>query len=266
MKVLKISALAVAVAMMATACGGEKTTVEATDAQEVQEASGAEIAVNPAASSVEWVGYKDLAGAFQYQHTGTINISEGTLTLDGSKLTGGKFVIDMQSIECTDLAAQPNKAASLVGHLKSNDFFGVVNLDEEGNVTGVNEANTTAVFEITGVSAYTASAEGEEAEEWSTMNPTHNITGNLTMRGTTKSITFPANVSIAGDEVSATAKFHIDRTKWGITYSEGTADIIAQAKDDYIRSEMGIGLSITSAAGSAEVADSDEAAESTETM
>ena len=79
MKVLKISALAVAVAMMAVACGGgEKSTVETTDAQEVQAASGADIAVNTAASSVEWVGYKDLAGAFQYQHTGTINISEGS--------------------------------------------------------------------------------------------------------------------------------------------------------------------------------------------
>jgi len=87
-----------------------------------------------------------------------------------------------------------------------------------------------------------------------TANPTHSLTGNLTLRGTTKSITVPANVSITDGEVKASAKFYIDRTQWGITYAAGTADIIAQAKDDYIRDEMGIGFEIVAKPAMADAA------------
>lgn len=246
MKVLKISSMLVAVALLAASCGGsgEKETVEANDAQEVQASTGTDMMIDNGGSTVMWVGFKDLAGAFQYSHQGTVAVSGGNVTVKEGSLEGGKIMMDLQKIECTDEGMDDEKKGQLVGHLMSPDFFAVVNMDAEGNVTGVNEANATATFEITGVAPYSATAGTEEGDDWMTASPTHSLTGNLTLRGTTKSITIPAHVEIGDGGVKASAKFYIDRTEWGVTFMEGSADIIAQAKDQYIRNEMGIGFEI----------------------
>src|SRR5688572_622188 len=72
------------------------------------------LAVDPAASSLNWTAKKVGGG-----HNGTVKLSKGTLTLDGNKLTGGSFVMDMTSI------AEVEQNARLTTHLKSDDFFGV---------------------------------------------------------------------------------------------------------------------------------------------
>ncbi|HAA15562.1 MAG TPA: YceI family protein [Cytophagales bacterium] len=257
MKVLKISSMLVAVALLVASCGGgaEKETVEANDAQEVQASTGTDMMIDDGASAVMWVGFKDLAGAFKYSHQGTVAVSGGNVTVKDGALEGGKVMMNLAQIECTDEDLDDEGKGKLVGHLQSADFFDVMSYDEEGNGT-VNEANATATFEITGVAVYEAPAttEGEEgeADEWMTANPTHNLTGNLTLRGTTKSITIPAHVEIAEGGVKASAKFYIDRTQWGVTYGAGSADIIAAAKDDYIRDEMGIGFDIVAKPAMAE--------------
>ena len=70
-------------------------------------------------SSIAWVG-KKVTG----QHNGTINFSSGTLVFKGKVLKGGEFVVDMNSINTTDLQAGKGKE-KLDGHLKADDFFGV---------------------------------------------------------------------------------------------------------------------------------------------
>lgn len=47
---------------------------------------------------------------------------------------------------------------------------------------------------------------------------THTVTGNLTLKDITKSITFPAKIAMAENQVTADANFNIDRTQWGIVY------------------------------------------------
>ena len=75
-------------------------------------------------SIINWVGYK-VTG----QHEGTITLREGTLEFNGDQLTGGNFVMDMTSINTTDLEGDyKNK---LDGHLKANDFFGVKNIKKQ---------------------------------------------------------------------------------------------------------------------------------------
>ena len=74
--------------------------------------------VNIEDSVVKWTGYK-VTG----QHEGTISLKKGTLMFDGKTLTGGKFVMDMTTINTTDI--EGDYKAKLDGHLKSNDFFGV---------------------------------------------------------------------------------------------------------------------------------------------
>ena len=51
-------------------------------------------------------------------HEGLVSISEGSITMDGDKLTSGSFTIDMNSLTSTDLPAY--KASYFAGHLTGN--------------------------------------------------------------------------------------------------------------------------------------------------
>jgi polyisoprenoid-binding protein YceI len=136
-------------------------------------------------SNIAWNG-KKVAG----QHSGNIKLTGGTLSLNDGKLSNGSFNINMNSITCTDL--QGEWADKLVGHLKADDFFGV-------------EKFPTSSFVITKVSPASAG--------------TVNISGNLTIKGITKAISFPASMSVSGNTLTASAKgVKVDRTKYDIRY------------------------------------------------
>lgn len=162
------------------------------EAQEVSMAKGKTFKVDLAASTLGWTGTKPSG-----KHNGSVALSAGSLQVKKDKIQGGNFTIDMNTI--TDLDMQGGGKAGLEKHLKSPDFFDV-------------EKFPTATFEITGVAPIAATQyimyEGA----------THNISGNFTMRGVTKNISFPAAVTISGKSLSATADFNIDRTEWGMTY------------------------------------------------
>lgn len=135
-------------------------------------------------STIKWVGEK-VAGA----HEGNIQFKSGELNLDGDKVQGGTFVVDMTTITNTDLS-DPEWNGKLVGHLKSDDFFGVEKypvsmlvLDKGGKLTK------------------------EESE----------ITGKLTIKGKEHPVTIKAKKD--GDVVSA--KVEVDRTLYDIRYGSG---------------------------------------------
>jgi polyisoprenoid-binding protein YceI len=146
------------------------------------------------------------------EHNGTFSLAGGLLTLDGDKVTGGSFEIDMTSIKCTDLT-DAGYNAKLIGHLKSDDFFSV-------------EKNPKAMFKITKV-------EGA------------NITGDMTIKGITQSITFPATVKVEKNIVSATAKIVLDRTKWDIRY--GSKKFFESIGDKAIYDDFTIDLNLSAA-------------------
>ncbi|HPR61964.1 MAG TPA: YceI family protein, partial [Prolixibacteraceae bacterium] len=79
--------------------------------------------VKTSESNLKWTG-KKVAGS----HYGQIDLKEGSFTLKNDQIESGKFVIDMNSITCDDLTGDMNK--SLVGHLKSDDFFSVESYPE----------------------------------------------------------------------------------------------------------------------------------------
>lgn len=139
------------------------------------------LAVDTKASKIHWLA-KKVTG----QHEGTINLASGSLQSDGKKVTGGDFVIDMKSIVCTDIA-DPEYNKKFIGHITTGDFFEV-------------EKYPTAIFKITKVAGA-------------------NITGDLTMKGITKSVTFPAKVSMVGGKATATATIPVDRTDFGVKYN-----------------------------------------------
>ena len=132
-------------------------------------------------SSIAWVG-KKVTG----QHNGTINFSSGTLVFKGKVLKGGEFVVDMNSINTTDLQAG-NGNEKLDGHLKADDFFGV-------------EKYPTAKLKITNLSG-----KG---------NGLYKVTADLTIKEVTAPVTF--DLTVKGN--AATAAFNVDRTKYDIKY------------------------------------------------
>ena len=70
-------------------------------------------------SVIKWIGYK-VTG----QHEGTITLRNGELNFDDtSNLIGGKFVMDMTTINTTDL--EGGSKDRLDNHLKNDDFFSV---------------------------------------------------------------------------------------------------------------------------------------------
>ena len=144
---------------------------------------GGKIDVN--ASTVNWTG-KKVTG----QHTGTVKIKRGELKMEDGNLSGGSFVIDMTSMACTDLPAGPG--AKLVGHLSSDDFFGIAN-------------HPTANLTITNVK------KDPKAGNFV-------VTADLTIKGITKPIEFVADVK----DHAAKATISIERTQYGIKYGSGS--------------------------------------------
>ncbi len=161
--------------------------------------------VDPAKSTITWIG-KKVTGS----HNGTIALQSGKLNVDGKKVTGGTFTIDMNSIKDAD------GSAKLEGHLKADDFFGTTKFP-------------TSTFVITKVAGSGAAL---------------TVTGNLTIKGITKPVTFPATVAVNGDgTVSALAgKITVDRTKYDIRY--GSKSFFDSIGDKAIDDNFEIGVKL----------------------
>jgi polyisoprenoid-binding protein YceI len=237
MKFNKLSALFLGIILVLASCGKSSDTVETTDAMDVAEGSGQTLTVDATSSTMSWTGYKPGG-----QHFGTIPMTSGELTVEGDAITGGKFVFDIKGLTIGDMPQTDESYGKLNGHLLSADFFDAENHPE-------------ATFEITSVEAYAAGDVISNKEEFVTdntpkkdtelapSNPTHWISGNLTMRGTTKNIKFPANVNLANGVVTAKAGFNIDRTAWGLSYGdESTA--VNKAKDKFIYNTVSLQLDV----------------------
>lgn len=213
-----------AIIIIAAACssGGSKT--EATDAREVKSGDYEQAFVaNTNESSVEWQGWKPTGN-----HYGTIAITNGKLKVSEGEIVGGNFTIDMTSINVVDLT-DPEDNANLTGHLKSADFFEVSTFPE-------------SVFKITGVKAIDGTTI-DKTKEKGDLVPTHAITGNLTMKDITKSITFNAKVDMSQNQIKAqTNQFYIDRAQWNVRY--GSKSFFDDLKDNFINDEMGITITL----------------------
>lgn len=149
--------------------------------------SGIKYVFTPA-SQVLFVGSK-VTGS----HSGGFKAFTGYFTIKDGAPVGNdhKVVIDMKST-FTD-------AEKLTSHLKSPDFFDVEKFPE-------------STFDITGIKKDSDTA--------------YTVSGNFTLHGQTKNISFPATVSQSGDSVKIDAKFDINRKDFGIVYAGKTDDLI----------------------------------------
>lgn len=171
---------------------------ETKEAQEVKTASESDevhtYAIDQKDSEIKWEGSK----AIGTRHHGVILTKDGEFQTKEDQLIGGKILIDMNTIDVQDLEGKDKER--LEAHLKGTaegkegDFFNVTEFPE-------------AVFEITKV---------EQAKDDKAM-----ISGNLTLKGETNNISFPAKVTFVKDNKVikiVSDAFKIDRTKWDVNF------------------------------------------------
>lgn len=149
-------------------------------------------------------------------HEGTIQLTSGTLvTFANGKAKGGNFVINMKSIIFPD--PKTGKGGNgLEEHLHSDDFFSTNRFP-------------TATFKTTKITP------GAKPNDYT-------ITGNLTLKGISNAITFPAIILTEGDKLKAQATVTINRTLWGITYK--SYSFLAQVKDDLIANDIRLTMNL----------------------
>lgn len=181
----------------------EAATTEAESIIE-QDLASEKYTVNTDSSTIEWQGFKP-AGS----HNGTIGIENGIINTYNGSISGGSFLINMNSLKDSENDAKLEK------HLKSSDFFDV-------------EKYPNAAFEITSI----------EKVEDKTM-----LSGNLTIKGIKNNITFPVSVTNENDTVTLSSEtFSIDRTKWDIKFK--SKSFFDELEDKFINDNIEIKVTV----------------------
>ncbi|WP_057940226.1 YceI family protein [Algoriphagus resistens] len=145
--------------------------------------------VNTAESTITWTA-KKVTG----QHHGKVPITSATLDYQNSRILGGTFEMDMTGLTVEDIT-DPDMNKKLSDHLKSDDFFSV-------------EKHNKSTFKITDAKT----SNGKD----------YDITGDLTIKGITKPVTFPATVEVNSGKITATGKLTFDRTHYDIKFRSGS--------------------------------------------
>ena len=175
------------------------TTGEAvtTTSQQATVAAGAaaKYTFDQSSSKVSWVGSK-VTG----KHEGGFATFTGSVDLVDGAPEKSRVNVDI------DAASLTSDAEKLTGHLKSDAFFDVAK-------------HPKATFAST------------EIKKGGEKGATHTVTGNLTIKGITKSVTFPATIGVAGDSASVDAEFAINRRDFQLNYAGMPNDLI---RDDVV--------------------------------
>lgn len=147
-------------------------------------------------TTLQWEGY------YQFYfggHEGTVDFTEGFISMLNDDIVGGYFTVDMTTLVNTDGGYNEG----LTNHLKDPDFFHVSKYPE-------------ASLNITEVIYHTR----EKV----------NVRADLTIKGITNAVNFNADIDY--DKKSLSTQFKIDRTLWGITYG-------SKLKDNALSDAMG---------------------------
>ncbi len=196
MKTMRLIALIFVGAFVMASCGGpSEKAAEISERLEPGEKPENAIVktIDLNRSTVAWEG-RNIRGP----HDGTIGLNSGELYLVDDQIVGGNIVIDMNQIVVLDIE-NPERNARLRTHLESDDFFSVATFPK-------------ATFEMARIVKHEDAPAG---------SPNYTIAGNLTIKGITHGVTFPAHVRVSDDQLTATADFDLDRTLWDVRFGSG---------------------------------------------
>lgn len=211
---MKKSILTLAVVALAfVSCKEEKKKTEEAK-KEVKEVVKKEVEnkgnVDTDNSTVLWKGFKPTGS-----HNGSVGLKSGNIVVENGNIKSGDFTIDMTTIKVLDIPADKPGNADLAGHLSNADFFDV-------------EKFPTAKFVVT----------SSEAKDGKVM-----VTGDLTIKGITKSVTIPATVSEAGGVVNFNSDtFKINRADFNVRYA--SKSFFDNLKNKFINDEVEMSFNV----------------------
>ncbi len=171
----------------ASALSAEPSPADATEADDApsnreRESAGGGIAISPENTSIQFVGTH--IGDDPNPRTGEFGAFSGSAQVDAGSETLQAVSVEIQTASLT------TEIGNLTTHLQSPDFFDV-------------REHPTATFESTRVV--------------STGDATM-VTGNLTLLGETKEISFPADVTVSNGDLVLNARFLINRSEFGMDF------------------------------------------------
>jgi polyisoprenoid-binding protein YceI len=176
----------------AVATNAGSTTAEAnSNTRSVAPAKGDVLAVTPESSKIEWIGSK-VTG----KHDGGFRQFTGTIDLVNAKAEESAVSVEI------DTTSIYSDNADLTEHLKSADFF-----DVEKFPKGSFRSSKIVADPAKGADVY-------------------NVTGDLTLHGVTKSVSFPATIKVNDADVTVNADFSINRKDFEINYAGMANDLI----------------------------------------
>lgn len=164
------------------------------DEQRASVGDGMAFQVDTANSNVRFTGH-----GVGKNHPGNFKISSGAVKVSGNQITGGSFVIDINSMDLEQNDGMVQE--KLRPHLLSGDFFDAEKFDQ-------------ASFEITKVEPY----EPMEGDTSIVDGANFYVSGNFKLKDVTKNITFPARIDLDDNTLKGEANFDIDRTDWQMNY------------------------------------------------
>jgi len=153
--------------------------------------AGGTITLNGKNTTVEFVGTKPGG-----KHEGGFKNVTGTASATGNDATTLKLQVEID----TDSLYSDNP--KLTQHLKSPDFFAV-------------KTHPKAKF---------VSSKVEKAGQ------DYTVTGDLTLLGKTKTVSFPARITIGGDALMLASQFEINRQDYGMSFGAGKVDDTVKLK------------------------------------
>jgi polyisoprenoid-binding protein YceI len=201
-----------------TYCGenapkGDDATIQ--EKQQTAKAQGTQYVIDTTDSRVGFVGH-----GVGKNHAGKFKIASGSVAVANNQITGGNFVIDIKSMDLQDKGGMFD--AKLRPHLMSGDFFDA-------------EKFATATFAITSVQPYTKSNEDTSI----VAGANYTVSGNLTLKGETKNVSFPAKIDLDENTLQAKANFDIDRRQWQMNYGNDKS-----LGDKFISEKVNVDLDI----------------------
>lgn len=176
---------------------GDKVALS--EKQDASEAKGESFVVDTAASRIRFTGH-----GVGKNHPGKFKLSSGTVGVAGEEITGGNFIVNIKSLELEEKGGMFD--SKLHPHLMSGDFFDT-------------EKFSTARFEITKVEPY----EAGKTDKSIVKGANYNVSGNFTLKGVTKNLSFPARIDLDGNTLKAKGNFNIDRRQWNMNYGNDKA-------------------------------------------
>ncbi|MCB0814329.1 MAG: YceI family protein [Flavobacteriales bacterium] len=196
MKFQVLSSAILATLLLASCGGGAETETTAETTSGTTNTAPVSYSVSSGDSKLMWTG--TMLGV--KSHNGLVTVTDGAFTLEGGKLTEGKFAVDLKTIAPLDTNYAPDGSeqgtkSMLIGHLQSADFFAV-------------DSFPMAKFVLTGVEGTTA-------------------TGDLTVRGKTNSEQVTdLTITESEGKATATGKLVFDRQKYGVAWASPMKDMV----------------------------------------